>query len=233
MEKTKLKGAVLTFLILELVQLFGFLCRVPFSMRRAFEFDFVLYPLSSVTNFLAVVVLFCYCIVCLVTVFQLVVHNPKFLRSFQISGFIACFGNLVIYILRQMERSSAFFAFLDDYYWVLFLAALFWLSIWSMFFIRSSNVFSYMGENDLYLQMAFFTKNARRPEPWQPQPLPMPPPFVPMQQPIQPLAPPRPGSPYMPPQAPAGQAPYYGQPTYQGPYPQGPAAPPPPPNGKM
>ncbi len=227
MEKAKLRGALLTFLILELIQLFGFLCRVPFSMRRAFNFDFANYPLASTTNFLAVLVLFCYCIVCLVTAFQLVVHNPKFLRTFQISGLVACFGNLVIYILRQMDRSSAHSAILDDYYWVLFLAALFWLSIWSMFFIRSSNVYSYMGEEDLYLQMAFFTKNARHPEPWQPEAAPVNPPYPPMMPAQPPTAPPAYPS-YVPqPQAPAGQAPYYGQPPHQPPYPQGAAAPPP------
>ena len=164
-KKTKLQGAILTFVILELIHLFFFFGDFPNSVRGAFSGGYN--TMLTVAGWLSMLTMFTYCIICLVSVFQLVMRSHRFLFTFQVSGIVATAGNLVVFILRQAGSVSS----AADYYWVLFIAALFWTVIWCMFFARSSRVFSYMGEDDSYLRNSLFTRSVKSPEPWQDLPV--------------------------------------------------------------
>lgn len=199
-ENTKLKGALLTFVILQLLYLFYFFIQFPDSLRNSVG----MHPnaADAIASWLSTLTMLGYCILCMVAVAQLVMRKPAFLLWFQIAGLIALAGNFSVYVLRQVtDNMRTLYSYRDgSYYWTLFIAVLFWTVIWCMYFARSSRVFSYMGEDAAYLKKALFTKNIKEPAPWkEPQPVyPVYPPAVyPSPQPGQP---PRYGAPVYPPQ---------------------------------
>lgn len=160
---------MLTFIVLQLIYIFFFFSRFPESFRNALDLhDGVL---DATASWLSSLTMLGYCVICLVSVAQLVMKKSAFLLWFQISGAIALVGNFIVFVLRQLAEtlySSRYSSYYDgDYYWVLFIMALFWTIIWCMYFARSSRVYSYMGENPQYLQMALFTKNVVPPAPWE------------------------------------------------------------------
>lgn len=164
----KLKGALLTFIILQLCYLFFFFITFPDSFRNAIGQHHNL--MGAIASWLSTITMLGYCITCLVSVAQLVLRKHVFLLWFQISGAIAIIGNFIVYILRQVSGgiySDYYYYEGGDGYWVLFILALFWTIGWCMFFARSSRVFTYMGEDASYLRMGLFTKNVRPPIPWQ------------------------------------------------------------------
>lgn len=216
---SKMKGALLAFVILQLCYLFFFFISFPDSFRNAVETHYG--ALDTIASWLSSLTMLGYCITCLASVAQLAMRKPGFLLWFQISGAIALGGNFIVYILRQISGDWYYSYSFDggDFYWILFIMALFWTVIWCIYFARSSRVFSYMGDAT-YLKMALFTKNVREPAPWvEPKP------FYPATY-SQPYMPPQTVQP-QPPQPVPGYPPY--APPYAPPVQQAPPMPPAPP----
>lgn len=211
----KLQGALLTFIVLQLIYLFFFLTSFPDSLRNSLGVHYS--TGDAVASWLSTFTMVAYSAMCLVSVVQLAMRKHKFLLWFQIAGIAALVGNFLVYIIRQVSDSmyTTYSYRSGGYYWTLFVMVLFWTVIWCMYFARSSRVFSYMGEDPTYLKEALFTKNVKEPAPW------------PEMRPMYPVYPPR----YMPPQQPpmGPGYPVYGQPPYAPPAgqpvypPQGPA----------
>ncbi len=203
MEKTRLKGAMLTFIVLQMCYLFFFFIEFPDSFRNALSHHYD--AAAAVGSWLSTVTMLGYCVICLASVAMLVMRKSGFLLWFQVSAAIALIGNFAVYILRQVSGDD-FYGYYTyrstDYYWVLFILALFWAVIWCLYFVRSSRVFSYMGEDDTYLRKGLFTKNVPTPAPW----------VDPAQQ--YPMYPPNTQRPPQPPYAPQAAQP---QPQYQPP----------------
>lgn len=166
-QNQKLKGALLTFVVLQLCYLFCFFLTFPDSFRNAL--DSHSHALVTAASWLSMITMLGYCITSLMSVAQLVMRRHNFLLWFQISGAIALVGNFLVFVLRQVADSIVtdyrFFSS-GDYYWSLFIMALFWTVIWCMYFARSSRLYSYMGEDSTYLRTALFTKRVREPLPW-------------------------------------------------------------------
>lgn len=163
----KLKGSLLTFIVLQLCYLFFFFSSFPESFRNAIGDHNNGFELTA--SWLSMITMLSYCLISLAAVTQLVLRKHSFLRLFQISGAIALIGNFTVFVLRQISdiRYSEYkYSFSSDYYWVLFIMALFWTVIWCMYFARSSRIYSYMGDDSTYLRTAFFTKRVKEPTPW-------------------------------------------------------------------
>ena len=166
-QNQKLKGALLTFVVLQLCYLFCFFLTFPDSFRNALEPH--THGLVTAASWLSMITMLGYCIMSLASVAQLVLRKHNFLRWFQISGAIALIGNFAVFVLRQVADSIVVdYGFFNsgDYYWTLFIMALFWTVIWCMYFARSSRLYSFMGEDSTYLRIAFFTKRVKEPLPW-------------------------------------------------------------------
>lgn len=166
-QNQKLKGALLTFVVLQLCYLFCFFLSFPDSFRNALEPH--THGLVTAASWLSMVTMLGYCIMSLASVAQLVMRKHSFLRWFQISGAIALAGNFIVFVLRQVAGSIVVdYGFFNsgDYYWTLFIMALFWTVIWCMYFARSSRLYSFMGEDSTYLRVAFFTRRVKEPMPW-------------------------------------------------------------------
>lgn len=209
-QNQKLKGALLTFVVLQLCYLFSFFLTFPDSFRNALEPH--AHGLVTAARWLSMITMLGYCIMSLASVVQLVLRKHNFLRWFQISGAIALIGNFIVFVLRQIADSIVVDYGLfnsSDYYWTLFIMALFWTVIWCMYFARSSRLYSFMGEDSTYLRIAFFTKRVKEPIPW--------PDFRPFTQPPQQYTPH--GYPPVQPPAPLAHQPVQTHPVQAVPYP--------------
>ena len=146
-----------------LFSLFGF----PSSLRNALLRSS--YPLEGLASWLYIVISIGYCVLSTFAVIQLITRKYTFLFWFQISGIVAIAGNFMIFIIRQIAAVShpdSYYTFSGDGNWVLFLFALFWTAGWTMYFARSSRIYSFMMEDSYYLRVALFTRNLPVPEPW-------------------------------------------------------------------
>lgn len=194
-----MKGALLAFVIAQLVYLFFFFTQFPESFSNAIHARYG--ALEIIASWLSTLTMLAYCVTCLGAVAQLVLRKHGFLLWFQISGAIALGGNFLVFVLRQFDYDYDYYGYYDyegTYYWTLFIMALFWTVTWCMYFARSSRVFSYMGQDATYLRMAVFTKNVTPPDPWVERP---PYPIYPPQPPQQMQQPPmqQPPAPQYPP----------------------------------
>lgn len=169
MEKGKMGAGALTFVILQVVYLFFFLFVFPASFENALGLH--LGVMDAVASWLSTSTLVVYAALTLMSVIGVILRRAYFLRLFQIAGLVALIGNLAVFILRQFVDNryasvGQYGLWGGNYYWVLFIFALFWVLAWNLFFMRSSQVYSYMGEDDTYLRKAFFTKNVKTPAPY-------------------------------------------------------------------
>ena len=174
-QKMKIGGWLLAFFIMQICfavwMLFGF----PDSLRTLIE-SRGLEMVSGATSMLTMV---CYSIFIIISMLHVILKNNKFLKLFQLAGAVALIGNLTTFILKVViyyqdynTFTLASINFNSNYYWILFVMALFWTLFWSVYFVKSSRVITYM-EGREYIDKALFFQKSESPD-W----------FVPQQKPV-------------------------------------------------
>lgn len=157
----KPKGALISFIVLQTLLVFIFLSTFPSQVSSAVQETGSL----AVASWLVCSSLLLYSILGLISVVQLVLRRPGFIGFFHMGALLGMLGTLAAFLIRQIAYSDRYY-YSNDGAWMLFLLILFWVTGWTLYFARSSRVFSYMG-SDEYLRRNPLLKNVQTPDPWQ------------------------------------------------------------------
>ena len=171
MEQSKVRfgGWLLVFFIIQILYAISMLFNFPDSLRNLVQSQGVV----TAACILSLITLIAYCAICIVSLINLVLKNSSFLRNFQIAGIIAVFGNFIVYVIREVvyyQNAGSYYEFRfsitgpdANYYWALFVLALFWTLFWSVYFVKSGRTLSYLGGRE-YIDKAVFLSKTQSPE---------------------------------------------------------------------
>jgi len=167
--KVKFGGWLLAFFIMQILFSLWMLSGFPDSLKTLMESDGII-VIAAAISLLTLIV---YSVLIITSMMQLIMNSSAFFRMFQLAGIVGFFGNLVVYVLREVLYYSQYNVFLStsilpwnnnaNYYWILVLLALFWTLMWSVFFVKSSRTISYMNGRE-YIDKAIFFKKSESPE---------------------------------------------------------------------
>ncbi|MDR2106032.1 MAG: hypothetical protein LBP24_01335 [Coriobacteriales bacterium] len=156
---SKIGGFLLTFIILQAIYAFSMLASFPGALE---EFLKGIVDRDSVAilvaSLIAIVTLIVYSSLIIVTVLQVITRSSSFLRNFQIAGIIACAGNFIVFIIKEFMHIVQMFGDFDtyyymssiDYHWGLVMLAILWTIFWSLYFIKSARMMTFMSPDNPY-----------------------------------------------------------------------------------
>jgi hypothetical protein len=163
---SKIGGFLLTFIILQTVYAFSMMSGFPGAVSDVIR-GFVTKP--GVTDYytsvpepisasIATVTLVLYSVIIIMCVVQLVTRNSLFLRNFQLAGIIAGVGNLITFCIKEVihigelanNYDYGYSVFNIDYHWSLVLLAILWTIFWSLYFVRSERMRTFMSPDNPY-----------------------------------------------------------------------------------
>ncbi|MCL2808414.1 MAG: hypothetical protein FWD27_09765 [Coriobacteriia bacterium] len=160
--KVNMGGWLITFFILQVLYAIGMLMNFPDSLRNLIEGQGAV----VVACVISLITLIAYSAVIILSMLQIILRFTSFLRLFQLAGLIALFGNLIVYVIREVlyyqsnsSFSPGFIGQEANYYWALFVLALFWTLLWSVYFVKSSRVLSYIESREYIDKAIFFSKS--------------------------------------------------------------------------
>lgn len=160
---SKIGGVVLTFIILQAIYTFFMIAGFPEALDdflRGLMPDSRMHPMNMVASIVAILTLLSYSAITVVTLIQMITRNSSFLRNFQIAGIVACAGNLIVFIFAEYVHvsnmwgsGSYYFAGLNvDYHWMLVMLAVLWTVFWTLYFIRSIRMRTFMSPDNPYTE---------------------------------------------------------------------------------
>jgi hypothetical protein len=156
---SKIGGFLLTFIILQAVYAFSMLASFPGSLEDLLRGIVDKESLAgTIASLIAIVTLIAYSIIIIMAVLQVITRHSSFLRNFQISGIIACVGNFVVFIIKEFVHITQMFGNVNtyyyvsniDYHWGLVMLAILWTIFWSLYFIRSARMMTFMSPDNPY-----------------------------------------------------------------------------------